>query len=155
MIMCIVCNRIKMIENDENRYFVRETDTGYIVFGDNQHFLGYVQFLCKIHSEGISELDDELYSKYLLELKKIQKCVKEAFKADFIDIELLGNGSSCHPVWNIYPRRKGDLEGYGIGGNGPVWYLPIDKMYGNDTIPSEDQLNEMIYLLNNELDKVF
>ena len=45
--MCFICDRIKMINNGTNPYFVKELQTGYVVIGDNQHFKGYTLFLCK------------------------------------------------------------------------------------------------------------
>lgn len=36
--MCFVCNRINMIKEGTNPYFVKELETGYVVIGDNQHF---------------------------------------------------------------------------------------------------------------------
>ncbi len=47
--MCIVCDRISMIKNGTNPYFVKELETGYVVIGDNQHFKGYTLFLYKEH----------------------------------------------------------------------------------------------------------
>ncbi|HIV12129.1 MAG TPA: HIT family protein, partial [Candidatus Pullilachnospira stercoravium] len=43
--MCLVCERIAMIKNGENPYFVKELETGYVVIGDHQHFYGYSLFL--------------------------------------------------------------------------------------------------------------
>ena len=36
--MCFICDRIKMVNNGTNQYFVKELQTGYVVIGDNQHF---------------------------------------------------------------------------------------------------------------------
>ena len=47
--MCLICDRIKMIQNGTNPYFVKELETGYVVIGDNQHFHGYTLFLYKHH----------------------------------------------------------------------------------------------------------
>ena len=49
--MCFICDRIEMIKNGSNPYFVKELDTGYVVIGDNQHFYGYTLFLYKNHSK--------------------------------------------------------------------------------------------------------
>ena len=38
--MCLICDRIEMIKNGNNPYFVKELETGYVVIGDNQHFYG-------------------------------------------------------------------------------------------------------------------
>ena len=36
--MCFICDRIEMIKNNENPYFVKELSTGYVVLGDNPYF---------------------------------------------------------------------------------------------------------------------
>ena len=48
--MCGVCERIRMIRDGTNPYFVKELETGYVVIGDFQHFRGYTLFLCKEHA---------------------------------------------------------------------------------------------------------
>ena len=47
--MCFICDRINMIKDSTNPYFVKELETDYVVIGDNQHFKGYSLFLCKEH----------------------------------------------------------------------------------------------------------
>ena len=46
--MCLICDRIEMIKNDTNKYFVKELETGYVVIGDYQHFKGYTLFLFSV-----------------------------------------------------------------------------------------------------------
>lgn len=55
--MCIICDRIKMIKDGVNPYFVKELSTGYVVIGDNQHFKGYTLFLSKVHKTELFDLD--------------------------------------------------------------------------------------------------
>ena len=38
--MCLICDRIALIQQGKNPYFVKELRTGYVVLGDNQHFRG-------------------------------------------------------------------------------------------------------------------
>lgn len=38
---CVICDRIQMIKEGKNPYFICELETGYVVFGDNQRFKGY------------------------------------------------------------------------------------------------------------------
>ena len=38
--MCFICDRIKMTQEGNNPYFVKELETGYVVIGDYQHFNG-------------------------------------------------------------------------------------------------------------------
>ena len=45
--MCLICDRIKMIKEDRNPYFVKELKTGYVVIGDHQHFKGYTLFYAR------------------------------------------------------------------------------------------------------------
>ena len=39
--MCLICNRISLINDGKNPYFIKELDTGYVVIGDHQYFRGY------------------------------------------------------------------------------------------------------------------
>ena len=55
--MCLICERIEMIKNNQNKFFVKELRTGYVVLGDNQHFRGYTLFLYKKHKNELYELD--------------------------------------------------------------------------------------------------
>ena len=45
--MCLICDRIQMIKDETNPFFVKELETGYVVFGDTQRIEGYTLFLCK------------------------------------------------------------------------------------------------------------
>ena len=42
MCNCLVCERIQMIKENNNPYFVKELETGYVVLGDYQHFNGFI-----------------------------------------------------------------------------------------------------------------
>ena len=55
--MCLICERIQMIKEHKNPYFVKELETGYVVLGDHQHFKGYTLFLCKEHKTELFQLD--------------------------------------------------------------------------------------------------
>lgn len=46
--MCFICDRIEMIKQGTNPYFVKELETGYVVIGDNQHFKGIHYFYVNI-----------------------------------------------------------------------------------------------------------
>lgn len=63
--MCFVCDRINMIKNGTNPYFVKELETGYVVVGDNQHFKGYSLFLYKEHKSKV-EIQKSLDETQLL-----------------------------------------------------------------------------------------
>ncbi len=45
--MCLICERIEMIESQTNPYFVKELETGDVVVGDHQHFRATLFFSVK------------------------------------------------------------------------------------------------------------
>ena len=83
----------------------------------------------------------------------VAEAVSKAFNAEKMNYELLGNGDT-HLHWHLFPRRNGDIENYGNNGKGPVWWYPMDKMYNNDNIPSNEELEEMKTKLLKELEKL-
>lgn len=152
--MCFICDRIKMIQNGTNPYFVKELDTGYVVIGDNQHFYGYTLFLYKTHeSTELFQLDKNNRVKFMEEMTIVAEAVSKAFGAEKMNYELLGNGES-HLHWHLFPRKEGDIEKYGNNGRGPVWWYPMDKMYSDDNRPAKQQLTEMKEKLLTELDNL-
>ena len=140
--MCIVCDRIKMIKEGRNPYFVKELETGYVVIGDLQHFKGYSLFLSKEHKTELFQLDYAVKMKFLEEMSIVAEAVFQAFDAEKMNYELLGNGDT-HLHWHLFPRTDGDIEDYGNNGKGPVWWYPVEKMYCTDNCPSDTELKEM------------
>ena len=151
--MCLICDRIDMIKKNANPWFVRELETGYVVIGDNQHFKGYTLFLCKEHKTELFQLEHSVKMKYLEEMSVVAEAVSNAFGAEKMNYELLGNGDT-HLHWHLFPRVSGDLENYGNNGKGPVWWYPMDKMYSAGNRPSEAELNAMKEKLAQELDEL-
>ena len=151
--MCLICDRIKMIQNNTNPWFVKELETGYVVIGDNQHFKGYTLFLCKEHKTELFQLEHSTKMKFLEEMSVVSEAVAKAFGAEKMNYELLGNGDT-HLHWHLFPRVSGDLEDYGNHGRGPVWWYPREKMYSPDNRPSDVQLQEMKEKLLAELEKL-
>jgi len=151
--MCLVCERIDMIKKGTNPYFVKELETGYVVIGDHQHFRGYSLFLCKEHKIELHHLDHATKMKYLEEMSIVAEAVANAFGAEKMNYELLGNGDT-HLHWHLFPRVSGDLENYGNQGKGPAWWYPMDKMYSADNCPSDAELKEMKERLLEALEKL-
>ncbi len=151
--MCLVCDRIELTKQGNNRYFVKELETGYVVIGDHQHFRGYTLFLCKEHKTELYQLEHNQKMKYLEEMSIVAEAVAKAFDAEKVNYELLGNGD-VHIHWHLFPRVSGDLDGYGKNGKGPVWLYPMDKMYSDDNIPTDEDLAEMKAKLLAELNKL-
>lgn len=151
--MCLICDRIQMIKENTNPWFVKELETGFVVIGDNQHFKGYTLFLCKEHKTELFQLDYETKMKFLEEMSIVAEAVAKAFGAEKMNYELLGNGDT-HLHWHLFPRVSGDLENYGNKGKGPVWWYPMEKMYSPDNRPSDTELIEIKTILATELDKL-
>ena len=151
--MCLICDRIQMIQENTNPWFVKELETGYVVIGDNQHFKGYTLFLCKEHKTELFHLDPSTKVKYLEEMSLVAEAVSRAFGAEKMNYELLGNGDT-HLHWHLFPRVSGDLEDYGNSGKGPVWWYPREKMYSPDNRPSEAEMAELKARLSAELDRL-
>lgn len=151
--MCFICERIDMIKKEENPYFVKELETGYVVIGDNQRFYGYTLFLCKHHVSEIFDLEPDFRAKHLMEMSLVAQAVKSAFPCDKMNYECLGNGES-HVHWHLYPRRTGDLGDHGINGKGPVWFLPAEERWWETDRISGDRLKEMKARLKEKLDQL-
>lgn len=153
--MCLICDRIEMIKNGTNPYFVKELDTGYAVIGDNQHFYGYTLFLYKSHENKteLFHLDKAERMRFMEEMSIVAEAVSKAFGAEKINYELLGMGDA-HLHWHLFPRVSGDIEKYGNNGKGPVWWFPMEKMYCDDNRPTESELSDMKQKLLAELNKL-
>ena len=151
--MCFICDRISMIKDGTNPYFVTELKTGYVVIGDHQHFKGYTLFLCKKHTSELFQLDRPFKMKFLEEMSIVAEAVAKAFHAEKMNYELLGNGET-HLHWHLFPRKSGDIENYGSNGKGPVWWYPMEKMYSDNNKPSDEELEEMKSVLLKELKKL-
>lgn len=151
--MCLICDRIEMIKDGTNPYFVKELETGYVVIGDNQHFKGYTLFLCKQHETELFYLDKEFSTGFMQEMVLVAEAVQNAFGAEKMNYECLGQGDA-HLHWHLYPRREGDIENYGNNGKGPVWWYPMEKMYSDDNRPTSKELEELKQKLLAELEKL-
>lgn len=152
--MCLICDRIQMIKKGENPFFVKELETGYVVIGDNQYFKGYTLFLHKEHKTELFQLDPKTKAKYLEEMALVGEACSRAFGAEKMNYELLGMGDQ-HVHWHLFPCNFGDLGEYGVNGNGPVWWLPRDKMWSEDVMIKGAELEELKSKLARELDLLF
>ena len=117
---CLICERIEMIQNHTNPYFVTELETGYVVLGDHQYFKGYTLFLCKSHTTELHFLRPSFKMKYLEEMATVAEAVYNAFKPEKLNYELLGNGDT-HLHWHIFPRNPNDTPI-----KGPVWWVAAE-----------------------------
>lgn len=149
MCNCKVCERIEMIKNGQNPFFVRELKTGYVVLGDIQRFKGYTLFLCKEHATELHFLDKDFKRIFLEEMSLVAEAVYNAFHPDKLNYELLGVGNWVHMHWHIFPRRAGDTPELG-----PVWKLDKIELNSDKYKPNERELEDLKTLLNMELEKL-
>ncbi|MGO1369188.1 MAG: HIT family protein [Senegalia sp. (in: firmicutes)] len=145
---CLICERIEMIKQGINPYFVMELETGYVVIGDHQHFKGYTLFLSKEHTTELHYLPYDFKMKYLEEMSIVAEAVFNVFKPEKMNYELLGNGDT-HVHWHLFPRVTGDTPK-----KGPVWWLSRDEMWDDSKRPDEDELRIMIDDLKEEINKL-
>jgi diadenosine tetraphosphate (Ap4A) HIT family hydrolase len=145
---CLICNRINLINENKNPYFVRELSTGYVVLADSQYFEGYTLFLSKRHVTELHQLGPGEKLIFLEEMSLVQEACAKAFHADKMNIELLGNGDA-HVHWHLFPRHVGDTAQ-----PGPVWWTPKEIMYGDDVVTDKPRLNWLKTALGAALDDV-
>ena len=148
--MCLICERIELIKQGRNPHFVKELETGYVVIGDGQYFKGYTLFLAKEHVTELHKLEYETKIKFLEEMSIVQEAVAKAFQAEKMNIELLGNGDA-HVHWHLFPRKAGDMKGYGHNGRGPVWWVPWEEMSSEEYQPKENDLLQLVNRLKEYL----
>ena len=146
--MCLICDRIEMIKNGTNPYFVKELETGYVVLGDHQRFKGYTLFLCKKHTTELHYLDHNFKMKYLEEMSLVAEAVQNTFSAEKMNYELLGNGDT-HLHWHLFPRNIGDTPE-----KGPVWWLPKEELWNDKYKPTDNELLMYKNKLLQEIDKL-
>jgi diadenosine tetraphosphate (Ap4A) HIT family hydrolase len=145
---CFICERVQLIREGKNPYFVAELETGYVVLGDHQHFRGYTLFLCKEHCSELFQLPETFRIKHLEEMVLVSQAVYNAFHPEKMNYEVLGNGDS-HIHWHLFPRITGDTPK-----RGPVWLLPPEEMYKESKKPSAEDLKSMADLLKSHINKL-
>lgn len=145
---CFVCDRIGLIKNCQNKYFVKEMRSGYVVLGDFQYFYGYTVFLSKTHTDELHKLKKTERELFLKEMSIVAEAVIKAFKPKKLNYELLGNSDS-HIHWHLIPRYGNDPHP-----ETAIW--AIDKTIRNNekTRPSDSQLKQMKEKLLLELNKL-
>ena len=153
--MCLICDRIEMIKNGTNPYFVKELETGYAVIGDHQRFYGYTLFLYKHHGgrTELFHLDKDERARFMEEMVLVAQAAAKAFGAEKMNYELLGMGDA-HLHWHLFPRRNGDIGSRYNNGRGPVWSLPMEEMYDDGNRPDKRKLEDMKDRLRRELDEL-
>ena len=83
----------------------------------------------------------------------VQEAVSNAFSAQKMNVELLGNGDA-HAHWHIFPRREGDMKGHGLNGRGPVWWVPWEEMVAEEYQVKGSKLEGLVETLSETLDQM-
>lgn len=104
---CLVCDRIGLIKKGQNKFFVKELKSGYVVLSDFQYFPGYTIFLSKIHTDELHKLGPKNCDLFLKEMGLVAHAVYLAFKPLKLNYELLGN-TDHHLHWHLIPRYGTD-----------------------------------------------
>lgn len=134
---CLICERIDLIKQNKNPYFVKELETGFVVLGDFQYYFGYTLFLSKIHVAELDELKFDFMKKFLEEMAQVASAVRLAFKPAKINYELLGN-SDPHLHWHIVPRYESEVRF-----REPIWVVDKSIRCAESFKITFDQLKEM------------
>ncbi|MDP3778726.1 MAG: HIT family protein [bacterium] len=143
---CLICDRIRLIKDGNNPYFVRELKTGYVVVGDHQFFRGYTLFLCKEHKRELHELDPEFREDFLWEMSEVASAVFHAFQPQKLNYELLGNTDE-HMHWHLFPRHENDPEP-----KKPVWSIDKSIRFAESARPTDVEIKDMKIALCKYLD---
>ena len=131
---CLVCERIQMIKDGTNPYFVAELETGYVVLGDFQFFKGYTLFLCKLHTAELHQLPVDFRQKYLQEMSLVSEAVWNWVSPETLNYEALGNAIP-HLHWHIFPRHKNDPLP-----RKPIWEIPKEIRMDPKHKPTSEEL---------------
>lgn len=134
---CLICDRIRLIRDDNNPYFVCELKTGYVVLGDHQFFRGYTLFLCKDHKRELHELEPNFRRDFLWEMSEVASAVFHAFHPHKLNYEMLGN-SDGHMHWHLFPRYKTDLAP-----ERTVWSIDKSVRCAESARPTEVEIKEL------------
>ena len=123
------------------------------MIGYHEYFTGYNLFLAKEYIKELHHLEKETRFRFLEEMSLVQEAVATAFTAEKMNIELLGNGDA-HLHWHLFPRRRGDMNGHGLKGRGPVWWVPFEEMTAETYQVKTDEIKRLVECLSSEVDKL-
>lgn len=145
---CLVCGRIGLIKNNQNKYFVKELVSGYVVLADYQYFSGYTIFISKIHTDELHKLDKKTRKIFLEEMATVAEAVYNVFQPKKLNYELLGN-TDHHLHWHLIPR-------FGTDPNPDTSSWVIDKAirYNKNYQLSDEDLTKTKKKLSDEINRL-
>ncbi len=145
---CLICDRIQLIIEGNNPYFVTELETGYVVVGDYQYYRGYALFLCKSHCSELHELDPLFKLRFLKEMSIVAEAMYMVCRPLKLNYELLGN-TDAHLHWHLFPRYIEDPQV-----RLPVWVTPKATRESDATRAVPTETARYAALLRDEIQKV-
>jgi diadenosine tetraphosphate (Ap4A) HIT family hydrolase len=145
MASCLICARIRTIEDGTNPYFVEELETGYVVIGDHQFFRGYSLLLSRWHCRELHDLDWSRRTAFLQDMALTAEAVCKTFAPRKLNYELLGNADE-HLHWHLFPRHADDPNP-----TNPVWAIDTRLTRSDEARPSAEALSDMTSRLRHEL----
>jgi len=145
---CLICERVAQIKTNENPFFIKELETGYVVLGDYQLFRGYTLFIYKEHQSELHQLSTQKRQKFLEEMAVVAEAVYRAVKPRKMNYELLGN-TEKHMHWHLFPRYKDDPMP-----NRAVWCVDPKIRNASYNRAGKKTINILKRLILSELDKL-
>ncbi len=109
MTECVFCN---IISGKWSCYKVYESETTLAFLDINPFSDGHTVVVPKLHVQDITEFDEELSKKFMVDLVKVAKHIKAKLKPSGINI-LQNNGKAAgqvvmHAHFHIIPRNEND-----------------------------------------------
>ncbi len=145
---CLICERITLIKESRNPYFVIELQTAYVVIGDHQLFKGYTLVLFKEHIAELHTLPSQTKRIFLEEMSMVGEAVFNCFQPKKMNYELLGN-SEHHLHWHLFPRHEHDPRP-----QGPVWCIDKAIRYADAHRPTSSELEDTKERMRDEITKL-
>lgn len=140
---CMACDRIRLIQDQKNAFFVAELKESYAVLADDQRYVGYTILLLKDHVEHLHELSQERQLSLFQDVSDVANAVVAAFHPLRLNYECLGN-SLAHIHWHVIPRYD-----WGPEPTSPIWVRSKEER-GAGVAP--DVLPELVSKLRAELE---
>ena len=141
---CLACDRIQLIREQKNDFFVAELRESYAVLADDQRYIGYTILLLKDHAEHLHELPQKRQLSLFKDVIDIASSIVAAFHPLRLNYDCLGN-SLPHIHWHIIPRYDWDPEP-----TRPIWVRSKEELKVG---VAPDELSKLVSMLRGKLEQ--